>query len=160
VNGVKSDAAPAAALTPDGYARARRLLMRRIRSPARPSSGSVSAGWPTGSAPIICPRWSERSSASSCHEGGRDDSRAFRAVPRTSHPGAAAIAVIDDAALRAGLSGQKVGLPPRPVRADRRRAIAADELEALPDEIVIERLTAVKGFGRWTAEMFLMFRLP
>ena len=24
---------------------------------------------------------------------------------------------------------------------------------------VIERLTAVKGFGRWTAEMFLMFRL-
>src|ERR1019366_4270598 len=34
-----------------------------------------------------------------------------------------------------------------------------DELEALPDEQVIERRTAVKGFGRWTAEMFLMFRL-
>ena len=34
-----------------------------------------------------------------------------------------------------------------------------DELESLPDEEVIERLTAVKGFGRWTAEMFLMFRL-
>jgi DNA-3-methyladenine glycosylase II len=34
-----------------------------------------------------------------------------------------------------------------------------DELESLPDEDVIERLTAVKGFGRWTAEMFLMFRL-
>ena len=34
-----------------------------------------------------------------------------------------------------------------------------DELEALPDEDVIERLTSVKGFGRWTAEMFLMFRL-
>ena len=34
-----------------------------------------------------------------------------------------------------------------------------DELDALPDEEVIERLTAVKGFGRWTAEMFLMFRL-
>ena len=24
---------------------------------------------------------------------------------------------------------------------------------------MIERLVAVKGFGRWTAEMFLMFRL-
>ena len=24
---------------------------------------------------------------------------------------------------------------------------------------MIERLTSVKGFGRWTAEMFLMFRL-
>src|SRR5262249_34041755 len=34
-----------------------------------------------------------------------------------------------------------------------------EELESLPDEHVIERLTAVKGFGRWTAEMFLMFRL-
>jgi DNA-3-methyladenine glycosylase II len=34
-----------------------------------------------------------------------------------------------------------------------------DELEMLPDEEVIERLTRVKGLGRWTAEMFLMFRL-
>ena len=34
-----------------------------------------------------------------------------------------------------------------------------DELDALDDEEVIERLMAVKGFGRWTAEMFLMFRL-
>ena len=29
----------------------------------------------------------------------------------------------------------------------------------LPDDDVIERLVTVKGFGRWTAEMFLMFRL-
>ena len=34
-----------------------------------------------------------------------------------------------------------------------------EDLEALPDEEVIAELTAVKGFGRWTAEMFLMFRL-
>jgi DNA-3-methyladenine glycosylase II len=34
-----------------------------------------------------------------------------------------------------------------------------EELETLDDELVIERLTSVKGFGRWTAEMFLMFRL-
>ena len=34
-----------------------------------------------------------------------------------------------------------------------------DELDVLPDEAVIDRLVAVKGFGRWTAEMFLMFRL-
>ena len=30
---------------------------------------------------------------------------------------------------------------------------------ALPDEEVIGALTSVKGIGRWTAEMFLMFRL-
>src|SRR5204863_5062819 len=34
-----------------------------------------------------------------------------------------------------------------------------DELDGLSDDEVVERLTAVKGFGRWTAEMFLMFRL-
>lgn len=29
----------------------------------------------------------------------------------------------------------------------------------LPNEEIIERLTAVRGVGRWTVEMFLMFRL-
>lgn len=34
-----------------------------------------------------------------------------------------------------------------------------DELHALPDSEVIERLSALRGVGTWTAEMFLMFRL-
>ena len=34
-----------------------------------------------------------------------------------------------------------------------------DEIEQLSDEEVIERLTAVKGVGGWTAHMFLMFQL-
>jgi O-6-methylguanine DNA methyltransferase len=33
------------------------------------------------------------------------------------------------------------------------------ELRRMTDEEVIERLTLVRGVGRWTAEMFLMFRL-
>lgn len=33
------------------------------------------------------------------------------------------------------------------------------KLQDLPDEEVIRELTAVKGIGRWTAEMFLMFGL-
>jgi 3-methyladenine DNA glycosylase/8-oxoguanine DNA glycosylase len=32
-------------------------------------------------------------------------------------------------------------------------------LRRMPDEAVIERLTQVRGIGRWTAEMFLIFRL-
>ena len=32
-------------------------------------------------------------------------------------------------------------------------------LSRLDDEEVVEALVAVKGIGRWTAEMFLMFRL-
>jgi len=73
---------------------------------------------------------------------------------------AAMIAAQSDSALRGvGLSSQKVGymrdLSARIV--DGR--LQLDALESLPDEQVIERLTEVKGFGRWTAEMFLMFRL-
>jgi DNA-3-methyladenine glycosylase II len=65
-----------------------------------------------------------------------------------------------DAALRGvGLSGQKVGyLRDLCARINDGR-LNLDELEALPDETVIERLISVKGFGRWTAQMFLMFRL-
>ena len=75
-------------------------------------------------------------------------------------PHAQAIHALDDATLRGvGLSGQKVGyLRDLCARiADGR--LRLEELEALDDEVVIERLTSVKGFGRWTAEMFLMFRL-
>src|SRR5205085_12107648 len=73
---------------------------------------------------------------------------------------AVAIVKQTDAALRGvGLSGQKVSY----LRDLSARIIDGrldlEELESLPDEAVIERLIAVKGFGRWTAEMFLMFRL-
>jgi DNA-3-methyladenine glycosylase II len=34
-----------------------------------------------------------------------------------------------------------------------------DDLAAMTDEEVIEAITKVKGLGRWSAEMFLMFRL-
>ena len=80
--------------------------------------------------------------------------------PDSQIPHAAAIHEVNDTALRGvGFSGQKVGylrdLCARIV--DGR--LVLDELDVLDDELVIERLTSVKGFGRWTAEMFLMFRL-
>jgi DNA-3-methyladenine glycosylase II len=70
------------------------------------------------------------------------------------------IVSFDDATLRGvGLSSQKVGY----MRDLSSRIIDGrlnlDELETLTDDDIIERLTAVRGFGRWTAEMFLMFRL-
>ena len=37
--------------------------------------------------------------------------------------------------------------------------ICSDTLAELDDEIVIERLVEVRGIGRWTAEMFLIFCL-
>ena len=40
-----------------------------------------------------------------------------------------------------------------------RKQLHVTKLERLPDEQVVEELVAVKGIGRWTAEMFLMFSL-
>ncbi len=38
-------------------------------------------------------------------------------------------------------------------------ALALDSLDAMTDDEVMETLTAVKGIGRWTAEMILIFQL-
>lgn len=73
---------------------------------------------------------------------------------------AEAVAALDDAVFAAaGVSRQKRqylrGLA----------AVAAAtpaffaELELLPDDAAIAALTAIKGIGRWTAEMYLMFSL-
>ncbi len=60
---------------------------------------------------------------------------------------------------RAGLSRQKLGYLKDLARHALSGAVPFDTLEVLPDEAVIEALTAVRGVGVWTAQMFLMFRL-
>lgn len=149
-------------MTPEEYQRATRLLMRRDRVLA----GAIKQIGPCGLAArqrkdhltalvgaIVSQQLSTKAAATIF---GR-----FTALfPDAQIPGADAIAAIDDVTLRGvGLSGQKVGyLRDLCARiADGR--LDLDALDALADELVIERLTAVKGFGRWTAEMFLMFRL-
>ena len=80
--------------------------------------------------------------------------------PEGHIPHAHAIHAIEDATLRGvGFSGQKVGYLRDLLTRIADGRLKLEELEALEDELVIERLTSVKGFGRWTAEMFLMFRL-
>ena len=39
------------------------------------------------------------------------------------------------------------------------RLLSLAELQGMDDAAVIEHLTEVRGIGRWTAEMFLIFRL-
>jgi DNA-3-methyladenine glycosylase II len=86
--------------------------------------------------------------------------RVVALVPEGEPLTPAGINALSDAALRgAGLSGQKVGYLRDLCARILDGRLQLDELEALPDETVVERLVAVKGFGRWTAEMFLMFRL-
>jgi len=70
------------------------------------------------------------------------------------------ILAAEDATLRgAGLSGSKASF-----LRDLARRVADGSLDlahvaTLPDEDVIAELTTVKGIGRWTAEMFLIFSL-
>jgi len=149
-------------LTSEGYARARRVLMRRD-----PVLGAaIKRIGPCGMADrqrkdhlsalvgaIVSQQLSTK--AASTIYG-----RLLALFPDNVIPGAEAIAAIDDQTLRSvGLSGQKVGyLRDLSARIGDGR-LKLEELDALDDEAVIERLVAVKGFGRWTAEMFLMFRL-
>ncbi|MCK6588379.1 MAG: DNA-3-methyladenine glycosylase 2 family protein [Polyangiaceae bacterium] len=75
-------------------------------------------------------------------------------------PTAAELLAVPEPALRsAGLSAAKAAslrdLATRVARGE----LHLEGLDAMDDEAVIESLCAVRGIGRWTAEMFLMFRL-
>ena len=65
----------------------------------------------------------------------------------------------DETLRAAGLSASKV-LSLRDLADKVHRAeVPLHELHQLPDEEIIERLDPVRGIGRWTAEMFLIFSL-
>jgi DNA-3-methyladenine glycosylase II len=75
-------------------------------------------------------------------------------------PTAAAIARLNDDQLRGvGLSSQKIRYMRDLSAKVEDGSVPLDKVNELADEDVILSLTQVKGIGRWTAEMFLMFRL-
>ncbi len=59
----------------------------------------------------------------------------------------------------AGLSGRKVEYVQDLARHVLSGELELERLEELGDEQVIEEIVAVRGLGRWTAEMFLIFHL-
>jgi len=59
----------------------------------------------------------------------------------------------------AGLSRQKVRYIRDIAARASNGALPLGRLGRMKDEEIIERLTAVKGIGRWTAEIFMMFSL-
>jgi DNA-3-methyladenine glycosylase II len=75
-------------------------------------------------------------------------------------PSASELAATPDAKLReAGLSRQKLGYLKDLASQVASGSLPITHLHELPDAEVIDALVAVKGIGRWTAQMFLMFRL-
>ena len=66
----------------------------------------------------------------------------------------------DEAALReAGLSASKVEYLQNVARAFRDDDLTPAGLADRSDEAVVDRLTEIRGVGRWTAEMYLIFVL-
>jgi len=84
----------------------------------------------------------------------------FVALFEDGPPTPEAVLALRPAALRsAGLSGAKAAS----IRDLAEKVVAGevklDRLGRLPDEEIVRELTLVRGIGRWTAEMFLMFQL-
>ena len=82
--------------------------------------------------------------------------------PRARHgPSPAQVLAASDAQLRtAGLSRAKVAsLRDLAERTRARQVPGLAAIRTLSDDEIVERLTAVRGIGRWTAEMLLIFRL-
>ena len=70
------------------------------------------------------------------------------------------VARISEDRLRgAGLSWQKVAYIRDLARHMASGELELDRIDEMTDDELIARLTAVKGVGTWTAQMFLMFRL-
>jgi DNA-3-methyladenine glycosylase II len=151
-----------APLTAEEVARARRVLMRRDPVLAAIIKRSGECGLRTARGPdifngliqsIISQQLSTKAAATIY-------TRFIALLPDGGNPAPDHVLPLDDAALRAvGLSRQKISylrdLSQKVLDGSLQPAMLGD----LPDEAVIEALTRVKGVGRWTAEMILIFRL-
>ena len=69
------------------------------------------------------------------------------------------LATPDEDLRAAGLSRQKIGYLRDLAQRVHSGDVPLENIEALGDDEVIAALTRIKGVGRWTAQMFLMFRL-
>lgn len=72
---------------------------------------------------------------------------------------AALLAVPADELRAAGLSARKTAYATGLARAVADGTLDLDALARADDEAVIEAITALKGFGRWSAEIYLLFAL-
>jgi DNA-3-methyladenine glycosylase II len=150
-----------AGLTPEAYRRAERVLARRdpvLRALIRahgPCGLAAAQRQDPFVAMVEAIVWQQLS--------GKAAATIYRRVLALL-PGetltADALLAVPEASLRAaGLSRAKVAYTRDLATRVRDGALRLDGLDALEDEAVIAALTTVKGIGRWTAEMFLMFRL-
>lgn len=79
---------------------------------------------------------------------------------KTFPPPQAFLTVTEDILRSAGLSRAKsLAIKDLALKASEGLIPSVEEMATLSDDELIERLTAVRGIGRWTVEMMLIFRL-
>ena len=147
-------------MTPEEFAKARRMLMRRdpVLAPVikkhrerslldRPIMDPFPA-----LARVITGQQISTKAAATIY------GRLAALMPEGMSPGAM-LALTDEQFRQAGMSRQKIvylrDLAAKIVSGE----LPAHSLHELTDDEVIEAIVKVKGLGRWSAEMFLMFRL-
>jgi len=87
-------------------------------------------------------------------------SNRFRSLYGKSFPKPIDVINTSDSKLRkTGLSRMKIEYIKELSKAIEAKKLKIRSLSKLSDEEVVEQLTQVKGIGRWTAEMFLIFSL-
>jgi DNA-3-methyladenine glycosylase II len=148
-------------VTPADYARARRLLLRRdpvlaavIRAhgPCRLAEAQRADHF---SALVRAITFQQLSTKAASTIYGR-----LVALMPGGTPTAEALASLTDEQMRTvGMSRQKAAYLRDLCGKVMTGALDLDVLASRPDEEVIAALVQVKGIGRWSAEMFLMFRL-
>jgi DNA-3-methyladenine glycosylase II len=148
-------------VTPEDYARARRVLLRRDpvlaalikRHGTCRLADALRADHFSALVRAIIFQQLSTKAASTIH------GRLMELMP-SGQPTPEAIAAISEAQFRAvGVSRQKARYLRDLCDKIAAGAVTLDDVQALDDEDVIAALTKVKGIGRWTAEMFLIFRL-
>ena len=148
-------------MSPDDFARARRALMRRdpILAPVvRKYKHRTILETPTldpfsALARTITSQQLSTKAAATIHR------RILELMPDGVATPAAIDRISDEPLRAAGLSRQKIAYVRDLARHASNGELTMDALAALDDEDVIRSITRVKGLGRWSAEMFLMFRL-
>jgi DNA-3-methyladenine glycosylase II len=147
-------------MTPEDFARARRLLMRRdpILAPVirRHRTRSILDTPEMGPFPALCRTITGQQistkAAATIH------GRFASLMPHGVTP-EAALALTDDPLRGAGLSRQKTVYIRDLAAKVQSGELSAHSFHELSDEDVIDAIVKVKGLGRWSAEMYLMFRL-
>jgi DNA-3-methyladenine glycosylase II len=149
-------------MTADDMARARRVLMRRDPVLAPIISRHGVCGLKTGREgdifcglveAIVSQQLSKRAAATIY-------GRVRALLPNGGPPTPEAFLPLSDAALRgAGLSRPKLGYLRDLSQKMLDGSVNAAGLESMTDEEIVQELTKIKGIGRWTVEMLLIFRL-